>query len=123
MTMRSFGRVMPIHIDVLQLAGYTLAARDICPATTDEDFLRAMQTGRVALQRATGQDFGYDLAAWREFLATAPDDEFGYRHTYAFGGVDRAVGQAIRSARRGQLVAQLDQPEAEPDAAADGEGM
>lgn len=114
MTMRSFGKVMPIHIDVLQLAGYTLAERDICPAATDEEFLRAMQAGRAALRRDTGQDFGYDLAVWRKFLASAPDDEFGYRHPYAFRGVDRAVSKAIRSARRSELVARLETPDAEP---------
>jgi hypothetical protein len=123
--MRSFGRVMPIHIDLLQLAGYApaWAERDIRPAATDEEYLRAMRAGRAALRRATSQDFGYDLAAWREFLSSAPDDEFGYQHPYAFSGVDRAVRQAIRRRRRRQLVERLKQPEAEPGDAAAGGGM
>ena len=125
MTMRSFGKVMPIHIDMLQLAGYVPAwrERDIRPATTDEECLRTMRAGRAALRRATGQDFGYELVAWRAFLSSAPDDEFGYRHPYAFSGVDRAVQRAIRSRRRRQLVERLEEPEAEPGAAADGGGM
>jgi hypothetical protein len=112
MTMRSFGRVMPIHIDMLQLASYAVlwGERDIRPAASDEDCLRQIRAGRIALRQATGQDFGYDLAAWREFLLSAPDDEFGYRHPYAFSGVDRAVQRAIRSPRRRRLVAQLEEP-------------
>jgi hypothetical protein len=122
--MRSFGRVVPIHIDMLQLSGYTPAwrERDIRPSDTDEEFLRAMRAGRAALRRATGQDFGYDVAARREFLVSALDDEFGYRHPYAFSGIDRAVQRAIRSRRRRELVAQLEEPKAEPGAAADGAG-
>jgi hypothetical protein len=124
MTMRSFGKVMPIHIDMLQLAGYVPAwrERDIRPATTDEEYLRTMRAGRTALRRATGQDFGYDLAAWREFLSSAPDDKFGYRHPYAFRSVDRAVQQAIRSQQRKQLVGPLEESEAEPGADANGGG-
>jgi len=109
MTMHSFGRVIPIHLDILQLAGYApdWVQRDLRPAATDEECLRVMRAGRVALRRATGQDFGYDLAAWREFLSFAADDEFGYRHPYAFSAVDRAVQRAIRSRRRRRLVEQL----------------
>jgi hypothetical protein len=111
MTMRSFGRVVPIHIDLLQLAGYAVlwGERDICPATSEDDCLQAMGTGRTALRQATGEDFGYDLAAWRGFLLSAPDDRFGYRHPYAFRGVDRAVQRAIRSRRRKRLIAQLEE--------------
>ena len=47
MTMRSFGRVMPIYIDMLQVAGYVPASRerDIRPVATDEECLRAMRAG------------------------------------------------------------------------------
>jgi hypothetical protein len=50
------------------------------------------------------------LAAWREFLLSAPDDGFGYRHPYAFSGVDRAVRRVIRSQRHRRLVTQLEEP-------------
>jgi hypothetical protein len=110
--MRPFGQVMPIHIDMLQLAGYVPAWSDrrIRLAATDEEYLRTMRAGRAALRKATGQDFGYDLAAWREFLTNAPDDEFGYLHPYAFDSVDRAVQWAIQSQQRRQLVEQLEEP-------------
>ena len=56
MTMRSFGRVMPIHIDMLQVAGYVPAwrQRNIRPAATDDECPRAMRAGRAALRRAKG---------------------------------------------------------------------
>jgi hypothetical protein len=112
MTMRSFGKVMPIHIDMLRLAGYADVPqqRDLRQADSDEGFLQAMQAGRAALRDRTGRDFRYDLATWRRFLLAAPDDAFGYRHAYAFRGVDRAVREAIRSPRRRELVAQLQEP-------------
>ena len=36
--------------------------------------------GRKGLRECTGQDFGYDLAAWHEYLLTHDD---GYAHPYA----------------------------------------
>lgn len=109
MTMRSFGNVVPIHIDMLRLAGYSVhwGERDIRLANSDEDCLAEMRDGRVGLREATGQDFGYDLAAWRTYLLTAPADKHGYRHPYAFRGVDSAVERAIENDRRSRLVAQL----------------
>src|SRR5262245_54191459 len=111
MTIRSLGRQAPIHIDMLRLAGYAEVPRerDLGVTNRDEDFLQAMRDGRAALCEQTGRDFGYDLAAWRKFLLAAPEDEFGYRHPYAFKGVDRAVKEAIRSRRRRELVAGLEE--------------
>ena len=109
MTLRPFGRVTPIHREMLRLAGYVVdyAKRVIRPAKTDNDFLDTMRDGRTSLCKGTGRDFGFDLAAWREFPATAPDDEFGYRHPYAFRRVDGAVKRALKNPRRAQLVEQL----------------
>jgi hypothetical protein len=109
MTMRSFGRVVPIHIDMLQLAGYVVDydKRDIRPAKSDKEFLRTVRQGRADLRRQCGSDFGYDLAAWRDFLLAAPDDEFGYRHPYAFRRVDRAIQRAMSDPRRADLIEQL----------------
>jgi hypothetical protein len=109
MTLRPFGRVMPIHRDMLQLANYVVDydQRTIRLAKTDDDFLETMREGRASLCKHTGRDFGFDLDAWREFLAAAPDDEFGYRHPYAFRGVDGAVRRTTKDPRRAQLVEQL----------------
>lgn len=60
---------------------------------SEPDRVEQMRTGHADLVRTTGQDFGYDLAKWREFLLKH-DKEFGYRHPYAFASVDRAVKAA-----------------------------
>jgi hypothetical protein len=107
MTMRSFGRVTPIHISMLELAGYVVDGRDMRPAAGDNEYLRTMRNGWAKLRRTTGKDFGYDLAAWREFLVTASKDEFGYRHPYAYRRVDGIVRSQIDDSRRAELVAKL----------------
>ena len=84
-------------MDMLALVGYEFAQRDLAPATTQNSRKRAMMSGLHALRKATEADFGYDAAAWREFLIESGDD-FGYTHPYAFTGVDRAVRAAIQDA-------------------------
>jgi uncharacterized protein (TIGR02996 family) len=108
MTLRPFGNVMPIHLDVLALAGYERVSRErqLRRAGTDAARKAAMRKGRRALCRRTGRDFGYDLAAWRDFLMA--DEDSGYAHPYAFAGVDRAVQQATKDARQRRVAAELE---------------
>lgn len=115
MTLRPFGNVMPIHLDVLALAGYVPihGERRIGRAPTDDARKAAMRKGRRALRSATGRDFGYDLAAWRNLLLA--DEDSGYTHPYAFAGVDRAVRNAIKNARWRRLAEELkDEGESPP---------
>ncbi|MFN3160055.1 MAG: hypothetical protein ACE37I_12130 [Rubinisphaera brasiliensis] len=37
---------------------------------SDEEKAKSMQFARKQLQRATGEDFEYDLSSWHEFLTT-----------------------------------------------------
>jgi hypothetical protein len=108
MTMRPFGNVTPIQMDMLRLAGYGVdyQARRIRLSRSDDERSKNMRAGRAGLRRATGHDFGFDLAAWHEFLASE-EDESGYRHPYAFGGVASAIRRAIGNKRRLRLVQQL----------------
>ncbi len=94
MTLRSFGRAVPIHMHMLSLVGYECAEADMRPATTGNSRKNAMREGRHSLVRTTGIDFGYDVAAWRDFLKDR-GKEFGYKHPYAFASVDRAVQCAM----------------------------
>jgi hypothetical protein len=107
MTMRGFGNVMPIHIAVLQLAGYVVdyRAKRIRPAVGDRERKRTMREGLADLRESTGRDFGYDLAAWREHLLS--DEESGYLHPYAFDNVDAAVREAIGDRRRQETAEEL----------------
>ena len=93
MTVRPFGRVVPIQIAMLQLVGYTDSGFEMQPATGNAR-KRAMMAGAHALKRATNADHRYNAAAWREFLIEA-GDEYGYTHPYAYRGVDKAVLAAL----------------------------
>ena len=94
MTMRSFGKAMPIHIDMLSLVGYESVERDMQPATNLNARKRAMLAGLHSLRKITGADFGYDVQMWREYLIEA-GNEHGYTHPWAYSGVDAAVLAAL----------------------------
>jgi hypothetical protein len=108
MTMRGFGNVMPIHIFMLQLAGYVVdyRAKRIRAAASKKERRRTMREGLAELREWTGQDFGYDLAAWREYLMQ--DEESGYQHPYAFQTVDASILEAIDDRRRQEAAERLE---------------
>lgn len=107
MSIPDFGRIVPIHFDILGLIGWRLSPGGSELIAFEPERLEQMRSGHADLVKSAGQDFGYDLAKWREFLL-AHDEEFGYRHPYAFAAVDRAVRAAIADpefARLGSLAA------------------
>ena len=67
MTLRSFGRAVPIHMDMLRLLGYMFANRNMTRATTDDGKIEAMRDGRQRLVHATGQD-----RTWQGGLTAGP---------------------------------------------------
>jgi hypothetical protein len=107
MTMRGFGNVVPIQIAMLRLAGYVVEYRGkrIRPAASDRERRRTMREGLEELRETTGQDFGYDLAAWRDYLMR--DTDHGYTHPYAFQNVDPAILESIADRRRQETAEQL----------------
>ena len=111
MTLRPFGRVTPTQIDMLRLAGYGVdyRARRIGLSRSDDDRMTSMRLGYERLRNITGQDFGYDLGAWHEYLTTDEDDEFGYQHPYAFSNVRGAIRKAISNERRIELAKRLEE--------------
>ena len=94
MSIPGFGNIMPIHGEILSLIGWRLSRGGSEVIASEPQRLEQMRTGHAQLVRTTRQDYGYDLAKWREFLL-AHDEEFGYRHPYGFGSVDRAVRAAM----------------------------
>jgi hypothetical protein len=61
-----------------------------------------MRIGHAWLIRQTGEDFGYDLAAWREYLLARPS-RLGYHHPGAFAAVDLEMQKAIADPEYGRL--------------------
>lgn len=71
-----------------------------------------MQCGLASLRRHTAQDFGYDLAAWHNYLLAHP--QTGYTHPYAFARVRKAVEDAVNDPERARLAGILERiPSAE----------
>ncbi|MCY2985441.1 MAG: hypothetical protein NTY15_17585 [Planctomycetota bacterium] len=87
---------MPIHIDMLSLVGYESEDRDMVPAKNLNAQKRAMMSGLHSLRRTTNVDFGFDAAAWRDFLIES-GNEFGYTHPFAYRAVDKAVQNALEN--------------------------
>jgi hypothetical protein len=110
MTIPNWGRLTPSQMDMLMLAGHVIHRHPVSPSTVepDEARLRAMAMGRARLRLLTGQDFGYDLRRWHEYLLA--DEDTGYRHPYAWGVVRPAVEEALADPNRERLVARLEQP-------------
>jgi hypothetical protein len=92
MTVQGFGRITPIQRDMLRLIGYRIT-RESTLDLSDTERMENMKRGREHLKKETNEDFGYDLAAWHEFLLT--DEEYGYTHPYGFSGVKEAVEAAL----------------------------
>jgi hypothetical protein len=95
---------------MLCLAGHVLRPVFVTPDTIepDDDRLAAMKGGREGLRRLTGQDFGYDLARWHEFLA-GNDEAWGYKHPYAWKTVNKAIEKAMDDPDRLRLVKVLEE--------------
>ena len=57
MTMRHFGKVVPVHMDMLQLAGYTVdyEERDIYLGRSEFERRMNMRAGRQKLRRYAKQ--------------------------------------------------------------------
>jgi hypothetical protein len=108
-TIPNWGRIVPSQGDMLAVAGHVLRPYPVPPGTVepDEERLDAMRAGREGLRRLTGQDCGYDLAAWHRLLLSNPD--WGYTHPYARRAVHRAVEAALADPDRLRLVKVLEQ--------------
>lgn len=124
MTIPGFGRLTPIQMDMLELAGINLDRRrygfdPFNPGTEtipDEDRIEIMKRGRASLVKQTGQDFGFDLEVWQRFLVAHAD--LGYTHPYGSLVTKKYVRAAIADPERQRLLS-LIEGRAEPDASAD----
>jgi hypothetical protein len=111
MTLPQFGKLVPLQGDVLEVAGYVLsrdAEADVVPAS-DEERIRIMRTGRAALVQRTGQDFGYDLAKWVEFLESDEELREEFTHPYAYRSTLKWLREAMADLDRQRLVSLIEQ--------------
>ena len=109
MTLPRFGRILPLQGDVLRLAGYVLsrsASVNVVPES-DEERIKIIRSGRTALMKRTGKDFGYDLEEWVQFLEMDLDHQDAFKHPYGYGSTMRWVRMAIDDANRIRLVSKM----------------
>src|SRR6185436_10858188 len=66
-------RIMPIHINMVHLMGEPLPIE--AQSHTLEAGAQRIWAARDALIRVTGQDFGYDVAQWHQYLISAEASE------------------------------------------------
>ena len=116
MTVRGYGRATPLQIDMLNLGG-EIVSQGPAPPPTDRDRLNVMSEARQMLTRQTGRDFGYDLAAWHNFLLNDNKLSQEYTFDYAWKAVKRRIDELLDDPDRRRLVGLLEGP---PHAPADG---
>lgn len=76
---------------------------------TDDKRIGEMKASRDDLCKLTGQDFGYDLAAWHHFLIKSEAHSVQYTHPYAWYKVRPKILELIKDRTRLRLVRELEQ--------------
>ncbi len=97
MTIPGLGKLTPIQFDMILLSGCLI--REFYPDGDKQSFseterLWSMKRARTGLARLTGEDFGYDLSQWNDYLLMA-DDDHGYTHPYGWSQTKKIVEQRI----------------------------
>lgn len=105
MTIRGYGRVTPVQLEMLYLPGGVFKNRQVTKVAKDSERIQSMRQARAKLIRITGKDFGYDLGRWHSYLSSLPEDEdCGYRHCYAWSNVKRAIIRSLEDDSRIRLI-------------------
>ena len=100
MTDPRFGKVTPLQMCVLKLAGEPCGGYDTDEEPTDTERVKLMNAGRDSLRQHTGVDLGYDLQAWHEFLLNSEEHRKEYTHRYAWSIVRRTVLELLAGEER-----------------------
>lgn len=117
MSIRSYGRVTPLQMDVLGLGGEVILSGGIrAGQASDEDRLNVMRQSRQMLTQRAGRDFGFDLAAWHDFLLNDARLSEEYTFDYAWKAVKQRIDELLNDPDRLRLERMLN---AHPEAAAD----
>lgn len=113
MTVPQYGQVTPLQAFMLSLGG--IAERVPGEVVQDLDRVDTMKRALRFLQKRTGQDFGYDIEQWHQFLQAS--DEFSEEYTFelAWKAVLKAVKKVIADPERLRLVELAQKPMDEKD--------
>ncbi len=106
MTVPKYGRVTPLQADMLGLGGEV--AHWPMGQTTDDQRTSQMIASRENLRALTGRDFGYDLAAWHDYLMNSEEHAEEYTFPYAWAAVQRKILDLFQDPNRIRLVGMLE---------------
>ena len=99
MTIFGVGKPVPSQLFLMQLAGLVVKGRARVLAPSAEQTQHSRDEGLRNLKKLTGQDFGFDVEKWFEYLKTQGD--FGVTHPYGYAsmrGILRELGHELRHA-------------------------
>jgi hypothetical protein len=109
MTQKSFGQIVPLQGGMLFLAGYGPSGaegiRDLEKKHDDPEIIAWMQEGRKTLRKLTGQDHGFSLMRWHDFLMNDAKESASYMRPRTWPAVERAISAELGNADRGRLEA------------------
>jgi hypothetical protein len=110
MTVKRYGRVTPLQMDMLGLGG------EICrwysqQAPSDQDRIDEMKMSRKTLRETVGCDFGYDLEAWHNYLLNNGEHSEEYTFAYAWHAVRPKILDMIKDPERFRLIRLIEMSE------------
>ncbi len=115
MTMKSFGRIIPLQGFMLGLAGYGPSkqdgVRDLVQGQNDDEKINAIFENRSRLVKLTGVDFGFSLKEWHDHLLSVERLKRSYTHPYGWKGVEKAILAEIANPDRERLEALAEEME------------
>lgn len=107
MTIRSFGQITPLQGHMLTLAGHGPSGedgvRDLARVELDTQVIEQIRSGAKALERTTGEDFGYSLRKWHAFLVDDPALKKQYMRSLTWRSVSKAILREIDNPDRSRL--------------------
>jgi len=95
-------------MSMLELGGEVLLRGGTEPASDDER-LSTMKEARQALTKKAGRDFGFDLAAWHQFLLNDAKLSEEYTFVYAWKAVKRRIDELLDDPDRLRLARLLNE--------------
>lgn len=109
MTMKSFGKVAPLQMWVLMLAGYGITrmqgASDMVLPKDDDLIIKNIIEGKNNLIKYTDQDFGVSLKLWHEYLLSDEKYRSKYTYSHSWKGMSKAILAEINNPDRSRLEA------------------
>lgn len=104
MTIRNFGYITPLQMAILMMCGLRLTRErgtsELLYSPEETLTIAAMNEGRLILRKITGEDFGFSLSAWHDFLSTDETFKKQYLWPRTWESVSRAVMKSIKDPDR-----------------------